>query len=261
MNIHFFEEFPSAENLEKCRLIDFPSVLYVAAWSFSEFQSLEERIRDINPKMEAAWWPILERSYWISPFSFRDELETLHRELKERDRSVCLKVLVDLELPMLRKGLFLRNALFFWKNKKIIRKLFAESTRLNIEILTAEYPIPGRAFQTFLELLGVSYPMNRYPHKKIVMYYTSMISSGRYLDRVREYVRKRSGELGKNFQVGLGTLAVGIFGNEPILEPEGLDRDLRFCQETGIDTVVLFRLGGLNTGYLDVVKKCRDNQA
>jgi hypothetical protein len=254
MNIHFFEEFPSAENLEKCRFIDFPSVLYVAACSLSEFHVLEKEIREINPEMEAAWWPILERSYWISPFSHTWELENLYRELDERDRSVCLKVLVDLELPMLRKDLFLGNALSFWKNKRIIRKLFAESTRLNIEILTAEYPIPGRAFQTFLELLGVSYPLNRYPHKKIVMYYTSMISSGPYQERVREYVRKRSWELGTNFQVGLGTLALGIFGNEPVLEPEGLDRDLRFCQETGIDTVVLFRLGGLNTDYLDVIR-------
>ena len=55
--------------------------------------------------------------------------------------------------------------------------------------------------------------------------------------------------------VALGTIAVGITGNEPILNPEELARDLKIAKNNGINEVVIFRLGGLNKEYVDVIKK------
>ena len=59
----------------------------------------------------------------------------------------------------------------------------------------------------------------------------------------------------KDLQVGLGTIATGILGNEPILSPQKLARDLKEMQELNINEVVIFRLGGLNKKYLQTIKK------
>ncbi len=56
-------------------------------------------------------------------------------------------------------------------------------------------------------------------------------------------------------QVGLGTIAKGVFGNEPILSPANLEEDLHFLYKHSIDTAVIFRLGGLNEKYLSIIMK------
>jgi len=155
----------------------------------------------------------------------------------------------------LNKKLFLRNFFSFYKNKKLIKKIFENANNLNIEILTAEYPIPSKLSQKKLELLGISYPIKKYPHKRITMLYSSMIKNKSILDNIKNFVIYKSKEYGPNFQVGLGTIAVGILGNEPILSSKNLDKDLNFLRENNIKTAVIFRLGGLNKEYLNVINK------
>jgi hypothetical protein len=61
--------------------------------------------------------------------------------------------------------------------------------------------------------------------------------------------------LGEKLQIGLGAIATGISGKEPILSPKGLEEDLDFCRNQKIDAVVIFRLGGLDSKYLEVIRK------
>ena len=248
MKVHFFEEFPNDENLAKLKLINFNSVVYVAARSLKEFASLEEKIKKINSKIESAYWPILEKSYWISPFSCTSELKQLHSDLSDISHK---RILIDLELPILNKKLFFINFFSFFRNKRLIKSIFAEE----LQILTAEYSTSNRLFQTVLEWLGISYPINKYPHEKIIMFYSSMIQNRHSLKRKIKHIKKLPKELKNNLQIGLGTIATGILGNEPILSPENLDRDLSFCGKQNIHTVVIFRLGGLNNQYLKRIKK------
>ena len=255
MKVNFFEEFPSEENLAKLKLIDFPSLIYVAAKSMEEFNLIREKISKINSKVEVGYWPILEKSYWISPFSYTFELKELYEDLLKNKNDKPFKILIDLELPFLSPKLFFWNLFSFFKNKKLIKKMFTDSKKLNIQILTAEYPIPSKIVQKKFEWMGVSYPIEKYPHKKIVMFYSSMIKNNFLLKKIKQYITKRSLELDKNLQIGLGTIAIGILGNEPILKPENLDKDLSFCKENKIDSVVIFRLGGLDSLYLKKIKK------
>lgn len=60
---------------------------------------------------------------------------------------------------------------------------------------------------------------------------------------------------GDNYIVGFGTIAVGVGGNEPLLAPEQLEKDLRIAEEAGVKEVVLFRLGGLDKKYVKVMEK------
>ena len=116
MKIHFFEEFPTKKNLEKLKLINFPSLVYVTAKSFKEFANLKKQIKKTNPKFEVAYWPVLEKSYWISPFSYNFELKKLYDDLLANKTKNSLKILLDLELPFLNKKLFLLNFILVFLN-------------------------------------------------------------------------------------------------------------------------------------------------
>lgn len=255
MKINFFEEFPTVENLRKAKLIDFSSTIYIAAKSLKQFKILEKRLHEINPKLKAGYWPILEKSYWISPFSYTYELKNLINELLKNKQNKPFEILIDLELPFLSKKLFLENFASFHKNKKLVEKLFEKAINLNIETLTAEYPATSKLFQKTLEWLGVSYPIEKYSHKKVVMLYSSLIKNKFILNRMKNFIIQKSREYGKNLQVGLGTIAKGILGNEPILSPKQLDNDLKFLRKNEIETAVIFRLGGLNKKYTEIIQK------
>lgn len=55
-------------------------------------------------------------------------------------------------------------------------------------------------------------------------------------------------------KIGIGCIAKGIYGNEKILSPEELERDLKILQKSGKE-VVIFRLGGLNKEYVRIIEK------
>ncbi|MFP4524412.1 MAG: hypothetical protein ACLFO2_03840 [Candidatus Woesearchaeota archaeon] len=250
MRIDFFEEYPTVENLEKLELVTFPTTVYVAARSLEEFEALRERVATINPKAEAAYWPVLEGTYWVSPFSKPSELGRVEEELSLADG----KVLLDLELPFPKNTSFSGLCSFF-RNKKRIERLFEGAAKRGVDVRTAEYAPWSERRRRWLERLGVSYPLDKHPHTKIVMYYTSMSGDKQTLQRIRRRLKTLSKEAGRRLQLGLGTIATGVMGDEPKLSPEGLDRDLSFCQELGVSTAVVFRLGGLDKRYLEVIEK------
>ncbi len=257
MQIHFFEEFPERENLMNARYIRFSSLIYLAAHSFEDFLSCRARLKDINPDLEAAYWPLLKDSYWVSPFSYTSELLRLRSELKKYMHKATLKVLMDLELPLTNKNLIWKNMPVFFRNRNIIRSILMMQEKYNYQVRTAIYPAPSKFHAILMRFFGVSYPQRRYRHKNIIMYYTSMIKKKSTLQGIKRMIRRgryRGGRLlpARN-DLGLGTIATGILSYEPKLSPQGLRKDLAFAQSNGIETAVIFRLGGLDKDYLDVI--------
>ncbi len=180
-------------------------------------------MNEINPKLEAAYWPILEKSYWVSPLPHTYELENLIKDLQKNNHSTPLKILIDLELPFLNKKLFLTNLFSFHKNKRMIKGIFEDADELNIEISTAEYPVLNNLNQKILEKLGIFYSNHEIPHNKILLFYSSMKLESIFKNQIKKFIIHKSKEDGQNFQVGLGTIAKGILGTEPILSPTSLD--------------------------------------
>jgi hypothetical protein len=250
MEINFFEEFSTDKNLEKAKLINFKSTLFIAANSLENFNKLKKKIK--NKQLEVAYWPILKKSYWISPFSYNLELEELYKNLSNNKNK--LKVLIDLELPILNKKLFFINLISFKKNKKIIESIFENSQKFNIEIYTAENPVTSEFLHFLQRILGTSYSLEKYKHNKIIMYYSSMIPM-----RLKKFFSKFLIERRKtnkdSFIVGLGTITKGIKGNEPILTPKELDKDLDFFNKNDFKEAFIFRLGGLNKEYIKIIEK------
>jgi hypothetical protein len=251
MNIDFFEEFPDQNMYDKLSYIDFGCTIYVAAHSIQEYQDIQNKIQTQAPHIEVGYWPILKDSYWVSPFANTQELQKLYQEISTHTQQK-LKILIDLEYTgaMIRK-----NYRSFFKNKNIIKKIFANADEFKIEIKTAEYAISNIYIEKKLELLGVSYPLKKYKHTKIIMFYSSMIKNEKTQEKIKHHIIKKSQQNKEDIAVGLGAIAKGILGNEPILSTEKLDTDLSFCQKHNIPNVVLFRVGGLNQEYAEILKK------
>lgn len=253
MRINFFEEYPTIENLEKAKLIDFNSTIFIAAHSLREFYEYKKNLLDINNKLEVAYWPILPRTYWISPFSYTSDLEKLFKELNESKEK--LTILVDLELPLLNnRFLFVRNFFSFFKNKKIIGKFLKGAPLHNLNIITAEYPPFGYFVLGIYRILGISFDNQKYGNTSCVMYYTSMISNKYIFKKITKTLVKIKKQKNKNLELGLGTIAIGVLGNEPILSPENLVRDISLAKDNNFKSVTIFRLGGFNEEYYKAIK-------
>lgn len=223
MKIHFFEEFPG-KDIYKAKLLKHKCIIFLAAKSYAEFQKYAQELKTINPLMEPAYWPILPKSYWLSPFSFPDEINKLFLELSKIKLRV--KILIDLELPILHPILFKKNLNNYFSNKALISKIL---NLKNINIFTAEYVCPWK----------------KYSGNQIPMCYSSMTPFF-----LKSIFRKT-----QTNWVGLGAMAKGIFGWEPIISPQELDFDLDNFKKRGISNAVIFRLGGLNDDYLKVINK------
>jgi len=241
MDVEFYEEFPNKENLQKLKLIKFKTRLFIAAKSIKEFQSFEKRVKEIKRDLEVAYWPIVENSYWISPFSNTKDLVDLFKGLEKIDNHL----LIDLELPLSKKWrMYFKNIFYFRKNKKLIRK-FLEKNKSRIT--TAEYPL---AFiSKVMKFFGLNYDVDV---EKSIMWYSSMMSKS-----INKKIKKNLGNIKskKNYSVSLGTLAIGVLGNEPRLSPERLEKDLEFVKKKGFDKAIIFRLEGINKKYIEVINK------
>ena len=278
MNIGFFVEFPR-EEIPKLSLIDFPVKVYLAANSLEEFKTLENLAREVNPEIKTAYWPLLEKSHWVSPFSYNRELDRLHGDLSLNEEQ--LEVLLDLELPKfwLRYIVYhiprvLANALKYHLRfrKPRIRKLFKERSKYNIEITATSYPVTSKfyllnyfTFKLF-GLLGVHFNPKAYNHNVIFMCYSSIR---------RDLLRKTLRNIGRrkkfrhHYQVGLGLLdygmlsrtgfiqvlqRIGILKSFRLLSPEELQRDLALVMEYGVNDVTIYGLGGLGQEFVDVLR-------
>ena len=237
--ISFFVEYPDKE-LGNLKLIDFPTKLYIAANSLEEFNNIKTKIKNKYVK-EIIYWPILndERGYWLSPFTERNSL------LKVIEETSNMTILWDAELPK-KKWQILKRLFLFFKNKRSIDELFIKNGG---RIYTAEYFPHSK----LLDLLRLSFDPNKFNNKKIKMVYSSM--HGYSESVIRKELTYGKNKYGDNFIVAFGVLETGKRGNEPKIKSEILERDLAIAKELGINEVVIYRLGGLNSEYLGVIKK------
>lgn len=239
MEINFYEEFPTEKNLEKLKLIKFQTKIFVATKSLKEFKELEKQIRKIKKDCSVAYWPIIKNSYYISPFANTKDLIELFKELE----NIKNPLLIDIEVPLPKKRI-IENLFSFSKNKKIIKNFLNK----NKKRVTVPMQTSIGSFK-FMELLGFNYNIN---YEKNPMFYTSMLKKV-IINQTKKDLCKLKNK--KQYTIGLGTIAIGIQGNEPILSPENLKRDLEFIQDIGFKKAIIFRLGGLNKKYVEVTNQ------
>ncbi len=246
MLISLFEEFPTTKNLEKLKLVTWPTKLYLAAPSYREFQQLTSRIKNKHVK-EFIYWPILTKNegYWISPFSRRKALLRIFQELAGKK----VPVMLDLELPTTRNPLlYLTQSVNFFSNRKLIQHFIHQYQG---DVYLAEYYPTGKRKEQLLQFLGLHYPQ---PKVKIIkMLYHSLHSFRE--EFVKQELQKGKREYGHNFLVAYGTMGAGIRQTEPNISVQQLEKDLQIACRCGVGEVVIYRLGGVEGKYRDVLKK------
>lgn len=256
MKINFFEEYPTEATMAKLDMVDWPATILIAAPSFKEFESIRLTYTQKYPHIIFGWWPTVQNSYWVSCFANPSDLDRLFTEITSKKQEYNLPILIDLELP-LKKYLYLKNIFAIRKNKEKIKKFLHTAPDYNLKIYTAEYPAPNNLFLKLWQFFGIS-PAFSFRHTKLVMCYTSMglKSFGKRVWAKIQRFEKHFALLNRNLVgFGLGTIAIGVLGNEPILSPENLRADLQWAKESNAKEVFIFRLGGLNESYILAIKE------
>ncbi len=243
MIISFFEEFPTEDTLAKLKFVSWPTKLYVAANNVQQFRAVTSVVRHDQNLLEAVYWPILKRKegYWVSPFSKQSALQHLFEELENKK----IPVMLDLELPTTQNPwLYLTQFFNFKKDKKMINSFVCNHPG---ETYLCEYSASGNSLQR----LGLHYSSKKSKVMKMMYHSVHYYSE----EKLRSELQRGLKEFGENYIVGYGTIALGVGGNEPILSPQQLEKDLQIALEVGVKEVVLFRLGGLNKKYAKVLEK------
>jgi hypothetical protein len=252
MRINFYEEFPTNRNLAKLKLVPFGTKVFLAAHSLDEFFRLKKQVNRVSKNAEAHYWPVLTRDegYWMSPFSNGEALKRIIGELK-REKS-RMKVVWDAEIPA-RRFLLLKNIPLFFGNKETINEFLKNAETYNKDIMITENLLLGASVMG--NIFGLYFDPKIFPVKKTIMFYTSMIRSEALQTLLLKRIAKLKNEIGDRLTVGLGTIAPGVEGDEPLLKTDELDKDLEEMVQIGIDEVIIYRLGGLNEKYLKVIEK------
>ena len=101
--------------------------------------------------------------------------------------------------------------------------------------------------------LGLNFDPDKYNNKVIKMIYHSIHNFDERF--IREQILYGTNKYKDKYLLAYGTIAKGIKENEPLLSLDKLDTDLRIAQECNLNEVIIFRLGGLNKKYLNIIKK------
>ena len=248
MRISFFEEFPTPENLAPLRFVTWKPKLYLACPSIKEFSEVERSLEPHKKQLgELVYWPVLKKKegYWVSPFSRQKALQRIFQELQKE----VVPVLLDLELPTSQNVLLLGTELLhFTANKQLIREFIASYYG---EVYLAEYYPPGKLTEQILEFFGLHYQNKRSNIIKLI--YHSMHKFNE--EFICDEMKQGRNEGGERFLAAYGTIARGIQRNEPILSLKQLNKDLELANLEGIKEVIIYRLGGLNKNYVNLLKQ------
>ena len=261
MQFKIYSEFPNEKNLSKLKLIDFKFELIIAASSLKKFREYEKKVKKYKNITAVGYWPTLrkEEGYWISPWSKKEGLLRIINEIKEDlDKGNKLFLKWDAEAPwFMKKSLYLTEMFSFFGNVKLIKN-FLNEYKGKMRIITAEKPnlLP----EWFNGIFGMAFHPSKYGNEKVKMMYTSL---GKYAGKLGGWIfekwynhiaKKWSKRHGDKFVMGIGCNAIGILGDEPLITKEEFNRDLRVAKKNGVKKVVIFRLGGLDKEFIQILK-------
>jgi len=245
MNISFFEEFPDEFSLKSLNLVKFNTKLFIADYSIEGYKVLVKKIEREYPQVKGfVYWPVLNvrEGYWFSPFSVRKALLRSIKELMDTK----INFLYDAKLPKMKMSLIFTQFFKHTKNKKYIRGFLSKCGK---RAYTVESPM-----NVLLDnYLFLKIDPKVYGNRIVKMLYSSIFLYS--CDKKKRLLKEWKKEYGSKLLVGLGCTAPSITGCKRKISVEKLKEDLKLCEEVGVKEVVIFRLGGLNKEYVDVLEK------
>lgn len=249
MEINFFEEYPTKETISKLKLLAFKTRLYLGTRSVKEFLDFRKELKtEFKNVKEVIYWPLLsdDEGYWFSAFSKKEALTRIFRDIENSKAS--FRVLLDLEIPMNNKALFITEIQNYLSSRKLIQD-FIKQQSANHAVIVAQLPWYDLR-RYLLDFVATGFPFNSY--HRLDMIYTSFLVKDK-----QNYLRKAV-KIGKksyrNYSVGLGIIAEGEDKKRlPFLQPNDLVKDLAILKEEEIKEAIIYRLGGVNKDFLKVI--------
>ncbi len=264
MKHNFYCEYPGKKSFSKLKIINFNTSIYLASESLEDFKNNKNEAKkyDINNSItEFIYWPILKQSegYWMSPFSSEKGLERILTEIEECDEN--LKIKIDAEIPIYDLKQIITGFKGFKRKKELLKKFIKESGENGNTIITAEIPPINKYSNKIIEKLGISYDSKKYGNKQTFMCYSSI---GKYLNGKGEKILSKKLEdfwqdLPDGAIIGLGCMGSGQLKNEPQISYRRLEEELNILKKYDVSEVILYRLGGLNNNYLNIITKTIKN--
>lgn len=249
MIINLFEEFPTEESLSRLALIDFPVNVFLAAPNLASFYEYQERVLQYDVARVIGYWPVLEAAegYWLSPFSKLHGIKRVISEIKSLRGQI--PVLWDAELPYWSAHLLLTELDHFISARRLIRDCIYNSDN----VFVAEHRDRGMLVRRIAEMLGISFDRSS-GYLRVEMLYGNWKK-----DALNDMLISCKNSAG-NYYPAFGAIAEGFHGRPresswKRIDPKKLDEQLRIAQDLNIKEVFIYRLGGLNEDYIEVIGK------
>jgi hypothetical protein len=244
--IAFCEEYPTEESLAPARLITAPAIVFLAAERRDAFDRARDRLAAINPRLGAGWWLVPHESRALSAFCDPLEVAPLADAVATMAPGI---VLLDLELPVWNPRRLLRDPRHLADGRRAVDVLFRVALARH-EVWTAEWPPWAPA--TVRRWLRLCLPQAR---TRVYMLYSSMLPPV-WRRLLIGRLRRRLSSSGS--AIGVGALATGVAGNEPLLSPSAFAADLDEAAALGVPIVLVYRLAGLDERHVPALASAAD---
>jgi hypothetical protein len=239
------------------------------------WKSLEEEryVRERFPNVVSGvtYWPTLlvKEGYWFSPWSKPVAVERIFNEIEARKDKSPLRVMLDLEPPaQVNPRLLVKGISTFEQTKARIERFVKGKEKYGIDLICTEAPtieIP----ESVQKLFGLAFDPVKADCEVTKMVYTSWAQiAEKYLGKdfsrnamvslLRDEIRRGVQRYGDRFSIGLGLIAPGVIGSEPILPVEQLEQELAIAKKMGVQKAYIFRLKGVTEECGRVLRRFSD---
>ncbi|MBN1312674.1 MAG: hypothetical protein JXB30_14755 [Anaerolineae bacterium] len=244
VRIGFYEEFPTAQRLEKLDQLDFPVRLAVAATSREEFLQVRESIEENHPQVqEVLFWPLLslEEGYYPGTWSSAEGIERIANDANG------LSTLWDMEWP--------RQGHWFPGDQPDNRAFLDRWLRERTAPVHIWRPHPYFGLDSrLLSSVGMHFDPRDYPmvYLHLDLYTTRQGLPDALLERV---LRCGVEAYGEHFIPSFGVIDDGEGPEAQFIPVETLRRYLSAARRAGVSEVWLFGANGLNAKHIAVIKE------
>jgi len=227
MRISFFEDSSNNKGLERLRLLNFNTKLYLITSSYTEFHGTAKKFKNKFIK-EIFYWPTLKikECYWISPFNSKRIINVFEKNLNSN-------LLDSIELNKYKLA-YLKETYRLFKSLNSFKRFIDNKKDFSLG-RSAE----GAIKQSLLNFFGLNFNPLRYKKSLIDRLLDSLNKKQSLIKREAQFLDKKHKDKYLLF----------------IKDRKTLDKDLKIAKNLKAEEVIVYKLGSLKKEYLKIFKK------
>ncbi len=230
MEISFFEDSINKKVLDKLKLLNFRTRIYLVLSDYNKFNDAIKKLKNKYIK-EVVYWPTLKIKgcYWISPFKHKDKL------LNVFEQNLNSSLLDKVELNK-AKLIYLKDMYHLFKNKRKFKE-FVDDNKNYIIGRHAE----GAIKNDLLDFFGINFNPLRYNDIIIKTLANSLNKKQSFIKREVQFLSR--------YHKDKYLLA--------IKDLKSFYKDLKIAKKLKAEEVIIYKLESLNKEHLKIIKRLR----